>query len=740
SQTVDDAECRPDGLHPTPGVAVPYCDVYDTDGREVMSTPRRIIGYFTSWRTGTNGQPAYLASDIPWQKLTHINYAFAHVDSGFEISVNESVPGNPATDLTWPGVPGADMDPSLPYEGHFNLLNRYQAQHPDVKTLVSVGGWAETGGFLDADGNRVPAGGFYRMTTNPNGSVNTAGIDTFVDSAVQFVRQYGFNGIDIDYEYATSNKDAGHPEDWAHANPLRGGLNASYHVLMRELREALDRAAAADGRYYLLTVAAPASGWLLRGTENSDILQYLDYVNIMSYDLHGAWNRFVGPNAALYDNGDDGELAAAGVYSASQYGGIGYLNTDWAYHYFRGGMPPGRINIGVPFYTRGWREVTGGSNGLWGSAPSTDCPIGLTQCGNGAVGIDNLWHDLEGGQEVGAGSNPLWHARNLADGRIGSYAGAYGLDPAGDPADALVGSYTAQYSAAHVAPWLWNSTKRVFLSTETEQSLGTKADYVVDNGIGGVMLWELAGDFGWDGQAGEWFMGDSLVSLLHDRFASAAPYRATKANVTLPAQTVDVGLELVGYPLGDNNYPISPKLRVTNRTGQTLPGGTAFEFDYPTSAPPSLGQQSGWSLTHLSSDHTGHNRGGLRGDFHRVRLTLPSWQSLAAGASAEVQLAYQLPIAGPSNVTVSFGGQTFRLAYDHPRGAVPPSTDPPTDPPSSPPPSEECAAAAWLPGQVYTSGIEVSHAGHQWRAKWWTQGEEPGTTGEWGVWTDLGVC
>lgn len=88
----------------------------------------------------------------------------------------------------------------------------------------------------------------------------------------------------------------------------------------------------------------------------------------MSYDLHGAWNDHVGHNAALYDTGKDSELAQWNVYGTAQYGGIGYLNTDWAYHYFRGSMPAGRINIGVPYYTRGWQGVTGGENGLWGRA------------------------------------------------------------------------------------------------------------------------------------------------------------------------------------------------------------------------------------------------------------------------------------------------------------------------------------------------------------------------------------
>ena len=68
NSAVDHETCRPDGLYRTPGVAVPYCAVYDTNGREKMGAghPRRIIGYFTSWRTGKNGAPAYLVNNIPW--------------------------------------------------------------------------------------------------------------------------------------------------------------------------------------------------------------------------------------------------------------------------------------------------------------------------------------------------------------------------------------------------------------------------------------------------------------------------------------------------------------------------------------------------------------------------------------------------------------------------------------------------------------------------------------------------
>ncbi|MFD3992053.1 glycoside hydrolase family 19 protein [Streptomyces sp. NPDC058548] len=49
-------------------------------------------------------------------------------------------------------------------------------------------------------------------------------------------------------------------------------------------------------------------------------------------------------------------------------------------------------------------------------------------------------------------------------------------------------------------------------------------------------------------------------------------------------------------------------------------------------------------------------------------------------------------------------------------------------------------AAAWNSSSVYTGGMTASHNGHNWSAKWWTQNETPGTTGEWGVWADQGTC
>lgn len=755
----DHEACRPDGLV---GNSL-YCLVYDEQGREKMGSDhaRRVIGYFTSWRTGKNGQPSYLAKDIPWDKITHINYAFAHVDANNKVSIgNPQAADNAATNMTWPGVAGAEMDPGFSYSGHFNLLNKFKKQHPDVKTLISIGGWAETGGYFDDNGNRVASGGFYEMTKTQ------AGIDTFADSVVAFLRSYGFDGADIDYEYASSMGKAGNPDDFWISEPLRGSLFKQYDALMKTLREKLDAAGREDGKHYMLTVAAPASGYLLRGMEAYQMTKYLDYVNIMSYDLHGAWNDFVGHNAALFDTGLDAELAHWDVYSTAQYGGIGYLNTDWAYHYFRGSLPSGRINIGLPYYTRGWQGVNGGNNGLWGLAPAPDqnaCPAGTGEgtanCGYGAEGIDNLWHDLDvNGNEVFAGSNPMWHAKNLEAGVVPSYLADYGLDPLNNPADKLSGNYQRHYDAVAVAPWLWNADKKVFISTEDEESMRAKVQYVVDKGIGGVMFWELAGDYSWyperNGGSGEFFMGDTLTSIAYNAFASAAPYGNKVAAGEMPTSTLALSASLGGFKEGDNNYPITPTLTISNNSSVTIPGGAVFEFDISSSTSSQISDQSGLNLTVKTdgSNAAGNNIGGLENDFHRVKFTLPGWQSLAPGASLDGVIKYYLPVSMPSNFTVTFDGKTYGFGSadsGNGDGGTPPvdCSVTPDDPACNTPPVDSCEAKGidatavpaypnfpqtdWAGNPSHAAGGDrMKNATAVFVAKWWTN-TEPGTSADW---------
>ncbi|WP_420842405.1 carbohydrate-binding protein [Glycomyces paridis] len=76
---------------------------------------------------------------------------------------------------------------------------------------------------------------------------------------------------------------------------------------------------------------------------------------------------------------------------------------------------------------------------------------------------------------------------------------------------------------------------------------------------------------------------------------------------------------------------------------------------------------------------------------------------------------------------VDFGGD----------GGGPDPTDPPTTPGGD---GTGCDAGAWSSSAVYNSGDEVTYGGAAYRASWWTTGETPGTTGEWGVWRQTSAC
>lgn len=554
---------------------------------------RRIVGYFAEWRNGSNGLPTYLVSDIPWQHITHINYAFAKVDETTHRI--DFIDRTAAVETVFPG-----NDNSLAYAGHFNQLTTYKKQYPHVKTLIAVGGWAASRGF-------------YTMCETE------AGREAFAASAVKFLRDYGFDGLDIDYEYPTSTAQAGNPDDSDVAEPRRGHLYSDYLKLVKLLRERLDQAGRADGRSYLLTMAAPASSWILGGMMMGEYAEYMDYVNMMTYDFHGSWNGFVGHNSALYPDDRDPETRPLGVP---------VLNVDWAYRYFRGIIPPAKITMGVPYYSRGWRNVNKGSlpGGLYGSA---------AQSNGGAVGIDNIWHDKDAnGVEVPAGANPLWHLMNLAENRENlSYADDWGFDPE------LGGTYQRFFDDVTKVPYLWNENKRVFLSMEDEESMRHRIDYVVDKGLGGIMMWEFAGDYERKPN-GEYGMGATLTTLAANLLRGVAPADPRMSTFPLPAETADYEITFGGN-YDHPNYTFA--LTLTNHSNETIAGGWKLAFSLPKTTT----LTSVWGAT--------FTRVGEHDDFERYEVTGSGWQNIEPGAAVTLQGMMKLTFSGGPRLFVLNG-------------------------------------------------------------------------------------
>jgi chitinase len=165
-------------------------------------------------------------SDIPADKLTCVNYAFAGVSAD-----HECVSIKPADD-----------------DVNFPQLAQLKQQFPNLRTLISVGGASHSTYF-------------------PSAASDDAGRQQFAQSCVKFMTQNGFDGIDIDWEYPTA------------------GQKQSFTALLAELRRQLDAQGAANGQEYLLTIAAPAGSHYYANLELNLISTILDWINLMSYDF-----------------------------------------------------------------------------------------------------------------------------------------------------------------------------------------------------------------------------------------------------------------------------------------------------------------------------------------------------------------------------------------------------------------------------------------------------------------------
>jgi chitinase len=267
-----------------------------------------IVGYYAAWTANSGFTPARINA----ARLTHINYAFANIGPDFRITL---------------GYP--DLDPF-----NFYQLNSLKRAYPHLKTLISVGGWTWSGLFSDV-------------------ALTEESRRIFSDSCVAFILEHGFDGVDIDWEFPVSG---GLP-----TNIRRPEDRQNFTLLLRNLREALDEQGAADGKHYLLTIAGGPGGYYPQNTEMQLIHRFLDFANIMTYDIHGTWDNYTDFNAPLYENNDITEHYKWSVDSAVQ---------AWA----AAGFPLEKLMLGIPFY--GY---------IFGSV--NDYDLGLYQPYNGANSI-----------------------------------------------------------------------------------------------------------------------------------------------------------------------------------------------------------------------------------------------------------------------------------------------------------------------------------------------------------------
>ncbi|CAN9108828.1 unnamed protein product [Alternaria alternata] len=275
----------------------------------------RSVAYYGSWDIYTrNFQP----QEIPAKRLTHLLYSFADNKPDGTVFLTDSyadVEKHYATD-SWNDV-GNNLYGSL------KQLQILKAKNRNLKVLLSIGGWTYTNTNKHMDGPMATAEGRQR----------------FASSCVELIRDYGFDGIDVDWEYP-KDKEQGH--QWLE--------------LLKEIRSQMNKYADKlvhkdDSGYelkpkFLLTIASPAGEKNYRNLPLREISEVTDFINLMAYDYAGSWDKQTGHNSNLYpstSNPLSTPFNTASVLAA----------------YNAAGVPSSKLNLGMPLYGRSFTNTQG---------------------------------------------------------------------------------------------------------------------------------------------------------------------------------------------------------------------------------------------------------------------------------------------------------------------------------------------------------------------------------------------
>lgn len=352
----------------------------------------KIIGYYPNW--GMYRNPSFKPKDINPNLVTHINYAFAKVDT-----LGNIILFDPWSDTDY----RTDWTKEKPYHGNFRELYELKQKYPHLKTLISLGGWTLSDTFSElAD--------------------SSAARSNLAKNIVSFCKKYDFDGVDIDWEYPCFDVHSGRPQD-----------KHNFTLLLKEIYTAAKN----QSPKLLVTIAAPAGPWHYSNIEVDQIHHYLDWINLMTYDMHGPWadsdNTVTNHQSALYPTtiGND-EL---NVTSAVLY-------------YLKNGTPAKKLVVGMPLYGRVFANVQSTEDGVY--SPYNGPGKGTTE----EIGM-RFFYDIK---------------------------------------QNLLSSYDLYWDEQAMVPYLFNRYNKEFITFDNEESLRLKCKLIKELNLGGAMVWELGLD------------------------------------------------------------------------------------------------------------------------------------------------------------------------------------------------------------------------------------------------------
>ncbi|KAI4081953.1 oviductal glycoprotein 1 [Homo sapiens] len=255
----------------------------------------KLVCYFTNWAHSRPGPASILPHDLDPFLCTHLIFAFASMNN------NQIV----AKDL---------QDEKILYPE----FNKLKERNRELKTLLSIGGW----NF-----------GTSRFTTMLSTFANR---EKFIASVISLLRTHDFDGLDLFFLYPGLRGSPMH-DRW------------TFLFLIEELLFAFRKEALLTMRPRLLLSAA-VSGvpHIVQTSYDVRFLgRLLDFINVLSYDLHGSWERFTGHNSPLFSLPEDPKSSA------------------YAMNYWRKlGAPSEKLIMGIPTYGRTFRLLKASKNGL----------------------------------------------------------------------------------------------------------------------------------------------------------------------------------------------------------------------------------------------------------------------------------------------------------------------------------------------------------------------------------------
>ncbi|XP_064474386.1 chitotriosidase-1-like isoform X2 [Ornithodoros turicata] len=285
--------------------------------------------YWGSWSHYMTGPGKFSVADIDPTLCTHLIYAFATLQDG------EIAPYDTYLDTS-----------SNSGLGMYKKFNQLKKSHPNLRTLIAIGGQNE---------------GSAKYS---NMSANAEGRKKFVDSVLKFLREYEFDGLDLNWEYPTTR--GGVPED-----------RENHARLMSDLR------AAFESHGYLLTASVSANAVIIDSAYNvSHLSNYVDYINVMCYDYFGSWNSKTGHNSPLRSREGGSEAEKK-------------LNVEYSIRYWIDkGAESKKLVVGMPLYGRSFK-LTNASDPGFGAPASGPGPKGPVLKTPGVAGYNEICKVLQ---------------------------------------------------------------------------------------------------------------------------------------------------------------------------------------------------------------------------------------------------------------------------------------------------------------------------------------------------------